>query len=73
MQCAVIEFARSILELDDANSTEFDKTTDHPVIALMEDQRSVQQLGGYDAAGCMALHAGAGPAGPAGLRCRAGQ
>ncbi len=43
MQCAVIEFARSILELDDANSTEFDKTTDHPVIALMEDQRSVQQ------------------------------
>ncbi len=46
MQCAVIEFARSILELDEANSTEFDKTTDHPVIALMENQRSVQQLGG---------------------------
>ena len=32
--------------LDEANSTEFDKTTDHPVIALMEDQRAVQQLGG---------------------------
>ena len=46
MQCAVIEFARSILGLDEANSTEFDKTTDHPVIALMENQRSVQQLGG---------------------------
>ncbi|MGZ3414602.1 MAG: CTP synthase [Isosphaeraceae bacterium] len=46
MQCAVIEFARSILELDEANSTEFNKTTDHPVIALMENQRSVQQLGG---------------------------
>ncbi|HMF36952.1 MAG TPA: CTP synthase, partial [Isosphaeraceae bacterium] len=46
MQCAVIEFARSMLGLDEANSTEFDKTTNHPVIALMEDQRAVQQLGG---------------------------
>jgi CTP synthase len=46
MQCAVVEFARSVLGLDDANSTEFDKTTDHPVIALMEDQRSVSQRGG---------------------------
>ena len=32
MQCAVIEFARNVLGLDDANSTEFDQTTDHPVI-----------------------------------------
>ena len=46
MQCAVVEFARSVLGLEDANSTEFDKTTDHPVIGLMEDQRSVSQRGG---------------------------
>jgi CTP synthase len=46
MQCAVVEFARSVLGLEEANSTEFDKTTDHPVIGLMEDQRSVSQRGG---------------------------
>ncbi len=46
MQCAVVEFARSVLGLDDANSTEFDKDTQHPVIALMEDQSKVRQRGG---------------------------
>jgi CTP synthase len=46
MQCAVIEFARSVLGLEDANSTEFDKTTDHPVIGLMEEQLSIEQRGG---------------------------
>ncbi len=46
MQCAVIEFARSVLGLEDANSTEFDKNTDHAVIGLMEDQLSVAQRGG---------------------------
>ncbi len=46
MQCATIEFARSELALDDANSTEFDKTTQNPVIALMEDQVGVRQRGG---------------------------
>ncbi|MFO0909907.1 MAG: CTP synthase [Isosphaeraceae bacterium] len=46
MQCASIEFARSILGMDDANSTEFDQTTQHPVIALMEDQNRVRQRGG---------------------------
>ncbi len=45
MQCAVIEFARSILGLEEANSTEFDKTTDHPVIALMETQRACSSSG----------------------------
>ena len=38
MQCAVIEFARNVLGLDDANTTEFDQNTQHPVIALMEEQ-----------------------------------
>jgi CTP synthase len=46
MQCAAIEFARTVLGMDDANSTEFDRTTQHPVIALMEDQSSVRQRGG---------------------------
>ncbi|HMB02764.1 MAG TPA: gamma-glutamyl-gamma-aminobutyrate hydrolase family protein, partial [Isosphaeraceae bacterium] len=35
-----------ILGFEDANSTEFDKTTQHPVIALMGDQASVRQRGG---------------------------
>jgi CTP synthase len=46
MQCAAVEFARSVLGLDDANSTEFDKSTQNPVIALMEDQSFVRQRGG---------------------------
>ena len=46
MQCATIEFARSVLDLDDANSTEFDKLTQNPVISLMEEQRGVKQRGG---------------------------
>lgn len=46
MQCATIEFARNVLGWQDANSTEFDATTQHPVIALMEDQHAVHQRGG---------------------------
>ncbi len=46
MQCAVVECARDLLGLDNANSTEFEQTTDHPVIWLMEDQESVRERGG---------------------------
>jgi CTP synthase len=46
MQCAVVEFARSVLGLEDANSTEFDQTTGHPVIWMMEEQHSVRERGG---------------------------
>ena len=46
MQCAAIEFARTDLGLDDANSTEFDTATHNPVIALMADQRAVRERGG---------------------------
>ena len=46
MQCATIEFARSALGLEDANSTEFDRMTPDPVIALMEGQRVVRDRGG---------------------------
>ena len=46
MQCAVIEFARDVVGWGDANSTEFDSATTHPVIDLMEEQRSVTAKGG---------------------------
>jgi CTP synthase len=46
LQCAVVESARSELGLDDANSTEFDKNTEHPVIWLMDEPQSVRERGG---------------------------
>lgn len=46
MQVMCVEFARNVLGLDDANSTEFDGTTEHPVIDLMPDQHDVASLGG---------------------------
>jgi CTP synthase len=46
LQCAVIEFARSQLGLTDANSSEFDPMTPHPVIDLMETQHGVEDMGG---------------------------
>ncbi len=46
MQCAVVEFARNVLGLPNASSTEMDPTTPDPVIALMEDQKDVTQKGG---------------------------
>ena len=46
MQIAVIEYARNILGLSDANSSEFDQSSPHPVIDLMNDQRSIENLGG---------------------------
>jgi CTP synthase len=45
MQCAVIEFARNVLHLADANSTEFAGETGHPVICLLNDQRRVTDKG----------------------------
>jgi CTP synthase len=46
MQCAVIEFGRNVLKLRGANSTEFDKSTPHPVIDMMEVQKKISGLGG---------------------------
>ena len=46
MQVMVIEAARNLLGKPDANSTEFDANTQHPVIDLMPDQRSVTDMGG---------------------------
>ena len=56
LQCAVIEFARNVCGLDNANSTEFNKKTKYPVIDLMESQRAIKlkggtmRLGAYDCA-----------------------
>ena len=46
MQMAVIEFSRNILGLKDANSTEMEENTPHPVIALMENQKNITNKGG---------------------------
>lgn len=46
MQVMAIEFARNVLGLKDANSMEFAPQTSHPVIDLMENQKSVSVLGG---------------------------
>jgi CTP synthase len=46
MQCAVIEFARNVLGLEGAHSTEVDHKTKNPVIDLMEAQKSVTDKGG---------------------------
>lgn len=46
MQMAVVEFARNVLKLQDANSTEFDENTLNPVIHIMEDQKSISKKGG---------------------------
>ena len=46
MQMAVIEYARNVLGLTDANSTEMDLSTPHPVIDLMESQKNITNKGG---------------------------
>jgi len=54
LQCAVIEYARNVCNLEDANSTEFNKTTKHPVVHHIEGQENLvklcgtMRLGGYD-------------------------
>ncbi|MEZ6109280.1 MAG: CTP synthase [Pirellulaceae bacterium] len=46
MQCAVIEFGRNVVGLENAHSSEFDKNTPHPVICLLDDQKRVVEKGG---------------------------
>ena len=46
MQCAVIEYARNVVGLKGANSTEFNEQTPHPVIDLMLEQKGVESYGG---------------------------
>ncbi len=46
MQIMVIEFARNVVGLEEANSTEFDPNTQYPVISLLEEQVGIKALGG---------------------------
>ncbi len=46
MQLMVVEFARYVLKCEEVNSTEFDRSTPHPVIDLMPDQRDIVDMGG---------------------------
>ncbi len=46
MQCAVVEFARNVCGLAGANSTEFNKDNPHPVICLLDEQKTITDKGG---------------------------
>ena len=46
MQMAIVEFARHVLQYSDANSSELDEGTTHPVIDLMPEQKGVEDIGG---------------------------
>jgi CTP synthase len=56
MQCAVIEFARNVCGLDEANSSEFDAGTPYPVIDLLPGQRNLTQMGGSMRLGAYPCH-----------------
>ncbi|HBL36149.1 MAG TPA: CTP synthase [Firmicutes bacterium] len=46
LQCAIIDFARHVCGMTDANSSEFQRDTKHPVIDLLPDQKDIEKLGG---------------------------
>ena len=58
MQCAAIEFARHVVGLDGAHSTEFDKDTSHPLICLLDEQKNIVDKGGTMRLGTQVCHLG---------------
>ena len=68
LQMMTIEYARNVLGLTRANSTEFDPATPHPVIDLMDSRARRDRQGGHDAPGGLHRRAGARVAGGARLR-----
>ena len=46
LQCAVIEFARNVVKLEDANTTEIERDCRHPVVCLLNEQYDITQKGG---------------------------
>lgn len=46
LQCTIIEFARNVCRLKDANSSEFEPNTPYPVIDLLPEQKSIKGMGG---------------------------
>ncbi|QKJ29625.1 CTP synthase [Mucilaginibacter mali] len=60
MQCAVVEYGRNVLGLTNASSTEMNPETPHPVIAMMEDQKNIKNMGGTMRLGAYACDLKAG-------------
>ncbi|WP_374687921.1 CTP synthase [Promineifilum sp.] len=56
MQVMCIELARAVLRTDEANSTEFDRNCEHPVISLMPDQHELTDMGGTMRLGAYPAH-----------------
>ncbi|MDA3816126.1 MAG: CTP synthase [Prolixibacteraceae bacterium] len=56
MQIAVIEFARNVLKLEEADSTEMNEVTKYPVIDLMEEQKGITNMGGTMRLGAFACN-----------------
>jgi CTP synthase len=56
LQCAVIEFARNVVGLEDANSTEMDPRCGHPVVCLLDAQFAITDLGGTMRLGSWPCH-----------------
>jgi CTP synthase len=56
MQLMVVELARHALQTEDVNSTEFDRSTRHPVIDLMPDQKAIADMGGTMRLGVYPCH-----------------
>jgi CTP synthase len=46
LQCGVIEFARNVVGLEDANTTEIDQNCRHPVVCLLDEQYDITDMGG---------------------------
>ena len=56
MQCAVIEYGRNVVNLENAHSTEFSKDTPHPVICLLDEQKAITDMGGTMRLGKQTAH-----------------
>lgn len=56
MQCSVVEYARNVLGLTDAASSELDSKTAHPVINLMDEQKEITNMGGTMRLGSYPCH-----------------
>ncbi len=60
LHCAAIEFARNVVGLEGAHSTEFNKDTPHPVICLLDEQKTITDKGGTMRLGAQPCHLAAG-------------
>lgn len=56
LQCAVIDFARNVAGLEGANSSEFEKESPYPVVALMNEQENIEDMGGTMRLGSYECH-----------------